>query len=59
MYFQGNSFELPYYQYMTLCMCIEIKAIFNTANFLPMKTMGTGTYKVPAGKTCTVNEKGL
>ena len=29
-----------------------------TANFYPMKTTGTGKYGVPAGKTCTSQEKG-
>ena len=28
-----------------------------TANFYPMKTMGTGNYGIPAEKTCTIYEK--
>ena len=31
----------------------------HTANFYPMKTTWTGSYRVPAGKTCTFYEKGL
>ena len=31
----------------------QIQGIGHTANFYPMKTMGTGNYGVPAGKTCT------
>ena len=30
-----------------------------TANFYPMKTMGTGYIGVRAGKTCTIYGKGL
>ena len=37
----------------------NIYLYFYTANFYPMKTSGAGNCRVPAGKSCTINGKGL
>ena len=41
-----------------LFILIGVKITY-TANFYLMKTMGTGNYRVPAGKTCTIYGKRL
>ena len=37
----------------------HLKSCDFTTNFYPMKTKGTGNYRVPARKTCTIYRKGL
>ena len=61
---RGRFFQILWtsHNFLTLCWHTD-KNIFddsyNTANFYPMKTMGTGNCGVPAGKTCTIYGKGL
>ena len=36
-----------------------VNFFYCTANFYPMKTTGNGNCRVPAGKICTINGKGM